>query len=423
MEFWNQPGRWRTSVPEHARRDGLWQVRLTVEGSTWLWQYNRARGIPKGPPGVTPAAQDAEQVAWERWIDAKVAWDRHQAAVTARDANRVFGIAGPDPGPPPPFPGSAPAALVALVGNPPPFAAARVPMQHDVDFGDGFTRRYVDHVAMRPRFAFYRFDAGVMDVGERVRDMPPADLDPIYAAAGIGPSTQRVMQAVSPLEGGFDSINTYDTGLVSVGFIQFAALRDGAGSLGEVLWRQKTANPSSFQSDFRRFGVDVNAAGSLVVIDPSTGSELVGGEAARMIIHDKRLTAVFHRAGEQSLPFRVAQLQIAHEQYYPAGDLITIEVGDRVLSARVSEIFPSEAARATLMDRKVNTGRLFPLEDVLTQLVQDRGLRTLQEAAAFELELVQRMRFRHDFTVDATLSQPRGTGGQPARGGTRPPAR
>jgi hypothetical protein len=46
--------------------------------------------------------------------------------------------------------------------------------------------------------------------------MSPEELNRIFAASGLTPVEARVMRAVSLLEGGFDSINTYDTGF-SVG--------------------------------------------------------------------------------------------------------------------------------------------------------------------------------------------------------------
>lgn len=419
LAFWNQPGRWRQGLPETARRDGVWQVRLTVEGSTWLWSYNRARGVAKGPPSQTPAAQNPEEQAWERWIEAKVAWDRYQAGLDAREANRALGILAPDPGMAVTFPGPAPESLIKLAGDPPAFAAARAPLRHDIDFGDGFRRSFLDYVPVRHRYAYYRFDEGVQDVGRRMRELPAAELDPVFAKARVNLSVRRVMQAVSLLEGGFESVNTYDTGFLSVGMIQFATLREGAGSLGQVLLRHKTDAPASFANDFRRFGVDVDPAGSLIVVDPGTGAELAGGPAVMQIIADKRLVAVFARAGAVSEPFRIAQLQIARDQYYPAEDVVTVTIGSKTMSARVSEIFRSEAGMATLMDRKVNTGKLDPLADVLAKLVADRGLSSLHDAGAHELELVRKMRYRTDYTLDKTLGQPKEIDDQPSRSGPR----
>ena len=108
------------------------------------------------------------------------------------------------------------------------------------------------------------------------------------------------MRAVSILEGGFDSVNTYDTGYVSVGFIQFASLKEGGGSLGAVLKNFKAADPLAFASDFHRFGVDVDETGHLVVVDPTSGAVATGAEANARIIEDKRLIAVFGRAGARA---------------------------------------------------------------------------------------------------------------------------
>jgi len=101
-----------------------------------------------------------------------------------------------------------------------------------------------------------------------MRSISPDRIDHLFRLAGVEPKVANVMKAVSALEGGFESINTYDTGFVSVGFIQFASLKAGAGSLGVMMLRYKTADSSDFDRDFRQFGVDVTSSGQLAVLDP-----------------------------------------------------------------------------------------------------------------------------------------------------------
>mgnify|MGYP005837070479 CR=1 FL=1 len=407
MEFWSAPGRHTVTAPPDMTTNGPWQVRLTVAGSTWLWNYNRARGAAKVPPGQTPAAQSPQEAEWERWIDAKVAWDRYEAAVAAANANTAaVGRPFLPPSPPPPFPGPAPESLVALAGNPPPFAEAVAPLQHIVDFGDGTRLTYQDNVAMRPRYAYYRFESGVMSGGTPVRTLPPDELDALFNEAGLGPSERRIFAAVSLLEGGFDSVNTYDTGFVSVGLIQFASLRDGVGSLGRKLLHHKQKRPKAFEDDFRRFGIDVAENGSLTVLDPSTGAIVTGAEAARKVIEDQRLIAVFQRAGLRSREYRLSQIEIAAAEYFPADDPIAIVLKGRTVNGRVGDVIKSEAGLATLMDRKVNTGTLDPLPLILTLVAADSGASTLQELSKFERDIVRAMRYRKDYLADTTLTQP-----------------
>ncbi|HVL38310.1 MAG TPA: hypothetical protein VM328_02860 [Fimbriimonadaceae bacterium] len=407
MSYWNEPGRYRVGAPAAAAKDGPWQVRLTPEGSTWLWNYNQARGLAKGPPTADAPPLSEEQKSWEAWIDRKVARDRWLAGVAAARANsEALGRVFPEPAPIPEDPGPIPDGLYKLAGNPPPFAGAVAPMQHTIRFDDGVELSYSDNVPMRVRYAYYRFPKGVMSAGAAVRSLPAAELDRLFTKAGVTPPEARVMRSVSLLEGGFDSVNTYDTGFVSVGFIQFACLKDGAGSLGSLLLKMKSQTPQAFQEDFKRFGLDVSPEGALVALDLSTGVETIGADAAQTIIADKRLIAVFQRAGLKSEPFRVAQIAVAKEQYYPADDVVPVAFGSNIVLVKVRDVVRSEAGMSTLMDRKVNTGKIDLLAAVLSEIVAENRLRDPKELARFEHDIIVAMRFRKDYLADASLSQP-----------------
>lgn len=428
VAYWNADERYTVSCPPEGLKKGPWQVRLTPQGSQWLWDYNKARGLGKVNPTIDAGPQTPEQVAYERWIDAKVAYDRYLAALEAQSRNEEFLGAKPpldvkavhDPGP-------MPTGLQKLMGSAVPlFASAVQPFWHTIVFDDGMKLEFADNVAMRPRYAYYRFSDGVMSGGASVRKMPQAELDELFKRAGIAPPEQRIMKAVSLLEGGFDSVNTYDTGFVSVGFIQFACLQAGAGSLGQVLLDQKQTDPTAFDRDFRRFGLDVTPSGSLVALDPGSATEFVGAEAARTIIRDKRLIAVFQRAGRISTPFRVSQLRVAKAHYYPANDVVTVEIGGRRIQARVGDIVRSEAGMATLMDRKVNTGKIDPFPAALANVMASYGLSSPLEAASFEYRLISSVRWRKDYLADNSLSKPRVIVSQPSSRSapkTPPPAK
>lgn len=407
QSFWSVPDRYTMNVPKSALKSGLWQVRLTVSGSKWLWNYNKARGIVKAnPAAAAPPPQSVEQAEWEKWIDAKVDWDRRTAQTEANrlNASVLTGFkppvvnSAPNPGPPP-------NRLIALAGAPPPFAEATIPIEHRVKFDD-VELAYVDNVPMKPRYAYYRFEKGVMSGGQRVRDLPAEQIEPLFLAAGIGATERKVMGAVSLLEGGFDSVNTYDTGFVSIGFIQFASLKDGAGSLGRMMARMKAAEPQAFEDAFRRFGVDVSAEGRLVALDLDLGVEVVGPEANTRIIEDRRLVSVFQRAGLKCREFRIAQLQSAFQDYYPAEDVVAFQAGGRTLSFKVRDIVRSEAGLATLMDRKVNTGTLDPLPFVLSLISAETGATTAADLQKYERDIVLALRYRRDYLADSTLTQP-----------------
>ena len=77
-----------------------------------------------------------------------------------------------------------------------------------------------------------------------------------------------------------------------------------------------------------------------------------------------------------------------------------------MLSGRVLDVVRSEAGLATLFDRKVNRGNVDPLPTTIAEIITKYGLNNLQEAAAYEREVVAALKYRHDFLADTSLSQP-----------------
>jgi hypothetical protein len=414
VQYWNAPGRYEVGARLDAVTSGPYMVRLTPEASTWFWNYNRFIKPGKLAPGKDPKATDPFSLRWETWIEAKLKYDRAQAQIQADAANaqlKAGTIATawlPDGATAlPPHPGPMPADLLAAVGNAPPFAACVAPQRHVVHFDSGETISYNDYLAPgSPRYAYFRFPQGVSASGTSLSKIAPEELDRIFAVGNMTPTETRVMRAISLLEGGFDSINTYDTGYISVGFIQFAALEDGSGSLSDLLSYEKKNAPDAFAQDFRAFGIDVTDAGTLVAVDPSTGAELVGKEAVRKVVDEKRLAAVFHLAGMRSLSFRAAQLYVAKRNYYPADLPVQATVNGQILTGKVSDVILSEAGLATLFDRKVNTGNIRTLNDVMSQTMAKYGLTTLDQLLPYEREMIAGVRWRTDFLKDKTLSQP-----------------
>lgn len=405
MAYWATPGRYAADAPADAAKKGVWQVRLTPTGSMWLWNLTKGKKIP--PTQVATA-----QPMWETWITAKVRHDRWEALRTARAAN--FDVLGkelplPDANTPleePPLPGEMPVDLQAAMGPAPIFAEAVAPLQHKIAFDD-YALTYQDNTRLgSPRYAYYRFTAGVMHGGVAVKTMPSEQLDGLFRTAGIDEGASRVMRAVSILEGGFDSVNTYDTGYVSVGFIQFASLKDGAGSLGAVLKSYKNADPLRFAVDFHRFGIDVDDTGHMVVVDPTSGGIAVGPDANARIIEDKRLIAVFGRAGKLSEGFCAAQIRAAKQIYWPSEDTVTVNLGGTPTAVRVGDLITSEAGLATLFDRKVNTGRVDALGEVASRVAAAQGITTIADLAKYEKTLVSLVRYRKDYLGDPALSQP-----------------
>jgi hypothetical protein len=146
---------------------------------------------------------------------------------------------------------------------------------------------------------------------------------------------------------------------------------------------------------------------TLVVVDPSTGAELFGAPAVLKVIDDKRLAAVFQRAGRHSVAFRVAQIQMAKSRYWPADDPVRVMVNGREITGKVSDVIRSESGMATLFDRKVNRGNIAPFGDVVARVMAARRLSGLADASRYERDIVREMKYRADFLADKSLSQPK----------------
>lgn len=427
VSYWSESSRYHVAPPADFKKKGLWQVRLTVAGSTWLWNFNKARGVSMKPTQDSTGDAERDKV-WDAWIDAKVNYDRWVAWQVAQNANMMVTGSVLDIKDAPQevrFPGPMPfemaefcrkpyttqtglnTTLNAPPGDPPAFAEAVVPMEHKVKFDDGTELTYQDNCRMRIKYPYYRFDQGVLSAGTPVKSIPDKELDALLKKAGVSAGESRVMKAVSVLEGGFDSVNTYDTGYVSVGFIQFATLKDGAGSLGRMLLDYKTTDPENFQKDFRRFGIDVSPIGVLTCLDWQTGLEVNGPDANKRIIEDKRLIAVFQRAGKVSDAYNAAQIRAAKNQFYPADDNISISIAGVTVTGKVKDFIKTEAGMATLMDRKVNTGKLDPLGTVLQKLLLKYSVSSFQELAKYERQIVTELKYRKDYLKDTSLSQPK----------------
>ncbi|MBS1717139.1 MAG: hypothetical protein JSS72_05350 [Armatimonadetes bacterium] len=361
-------------------------VGMTPEGSVWLWNYNKARGIAKANPVTgAPAGQ------FDDWIKAKAQWDKYLAGDSTQAS---------DPGP-------CPDDLVKLVGcEPPPFYRKYEQTTYLVRFDDGVAVQMRDHHPVPDRYPYFRFPQGVEYDGTPLSKWKPDDLKAQFQRAGLIPSEQKVMMAVSTLEGGFDSLNTYDTGYVSAGFVQFASLQEGSGSLGEMLYEMKSANPGEFKAYFHDFGVDVDDNKALAVMDLANGGELHGQDAAAAIINDKRLSAVFIHAGQKSDAYRIAQILFAKKRFYPAEDALTITTRQGTLTCKIKDVLRSEAGMATAMDRKVNVGNLRALPSLLQMVADSTGVSTVDDLAAKESLVLQSLTYRHDFTKDSWLTQP-----------------
>lgn len=214
----------------------------------------------------------------------------------------------------PPKPGPEPQELVSGVGEP-PTSIYRGPTKMYLCRLPGVAVPVVFHDhSVASNYPFLLNETGVSDGGVNLNERP--DTGVVFRLAGVDNQAGRVLRTVSRYEGGFEAVNTYDTGYVSAGFIQFAAMQSGRGSLISVLSRMKAESASDYRHYFHNFGMDVDDLGELTVVDPDTGDVLRGPQAVLKVIDDKRLTAVLYHAGAGSRAFQVAQLEQARDQYF-----------------------------------------------------------------------------------------------------------
>lgn len=393
------------------------RMNITVPGSVWWKAFTAA---VQSQPRETATA-------WQAWAAKRLAEER---AI----ADAAFATAANPAAPAPPGTRTdTPADVKAAVGEPPVMYEVTKPQRYTVTFAPTDAPAsfvYVDNIDFtrrKPYMPAYRSTNGVVQYGKRVKDYTSDEkkaLDAVFASVGGTDSERRVLQAVSALEGGFEAVNTYDTGWVSIGFIQFITAINGNGSLAAVLARHKQTDPADFADTFHRFGIDVTSgqngvsSGSvLAVVDPENGAELRGAEAVQAVIRDKRLTAVFEWAGAKA-GFRRAQIRVARERYWPGDDLVSVTPAAPAatgsvapmpvtLTGKASDLVKSEAGMATLMDRKVNRGNIRLINEVAADLMKRYNIARLEDLTAHERELIVAMKYRHDFLSDPTLSQPK----------------
>jgi hypothetical protein len=214
----------------------------------------------------------------------------------------------------PPAAGGEPQAFSDGVGPLPPAAFRGLSLQYTCRL-PGVSRTFVFHDhPVDPDYPFLLNANGVADEGVRLGDRK--DCGAVFGQANIDPEAASILRTVSVREGGFEAVNTYDTGYVSVGFIQFTAMQSGRGSLISVMMRMKVEAPLEYAHYFSAFGVDIDDSGQLVVVDPGSGAVLRGERAVDRVIADKRLTSVFYHAGAGSRGFQVAQIRQARSQYF-----------------------------------------------------------------------------------------------------------
>ena len=178
--------------------------------------------------------------------------------------------------------------------------------------------------------------------------------DATLARAGLGASLRRVLRAVCVNEGGFDAVNTRDSGVLSFGLLQWClGAGTGAGELGGLLARIAREEPASFERYFRAHGLDVDDTAWLEGVVQRCHLRLDGrrldDEASRNALRAPLWAYRFWRAAHDA---RIRRCQLRHaaariDSFLP---LPRAALGGR----RVAELLSSELGVALLLDEHVN---------------------------------------------------------------------
>jgi len=399
VAFWNEPGRQTSADIEPS---APYKVMFSPQASAWLHgMYTQRDPGQRLIPTKLPVARTQRHKEWDSWIDQQHGQDYAWATALAAWMNNGLAQSVSDQ-PVSRTELSVPADLKATAGNPPSFFIVHRAQKISVSFAD-YSTSYDEGVDVPRKYPFLRSAIGVVSSSTAPGT---GTLNMLFQQANLPKILQKPVSAVASLEGGFETINTYDTGGVSLGLIQFASLPSGQGSLANLLQSFKNRAPGEFDKHFRQFGVDVASDGRLSVIDPRTGFEASGHDAVRSIIEDKRLTAVFQRAANKSFKFQSEQLRLLAQSYNPLNLAVPVTIQGKATVVRLNQIIRSEAGIATLMDRLVNRGNLDPISSVLTSVASEYGIKSTAGLADVEKIIIDRMTYRHDFLSMLTLSQP-----------------
>ncbi len=192
------------------------------------------------------------------------------------------------------------------------------------------------------------------------------------AAAGLTPQIFNALQFCKKVEGHYDAINTYDVGIFSYGFIQFAA----KFSLNPLLQSMKTNAPAQYQQTFERAGIMVRNGQVSVASAPS-------------IVNQVQLWEYIKSQSDLFVPFIQAGFvqELVVEQYRVANALYAVPSLTAMLNLNlangariqtpVSTVLRDLETQALAIAMGVNLGPNYMamvLSEALSDLAQNRSI-------------------------------------------------
>lgn len=167
-------------------------------------------------------------------------------------------------------------------------------------------------------------------------------------------SRAALLELVSEIEGGgFDAVNAYDGGGISLGIVQFSA---ASSFLGELLWRLRASRPRLFHRHFERRGLAVDEDGRLHLHERPL-IEAIGAMRGQSEFNSV-LLAFFGILDNRRLRKALDEHQMA----------LADELIDRAMDLRTedgrpaAQLLTSTRGRSHLADAYINTGASNTLE-------------------------------------------------------------
>lgn len=200
------------------------------------------------------------------------------------------------------------------------------------------------------------------------------------AAAGLTPQIFNALQFCKKVEGHYDAINTYDVGIFSYGFIQFAA----KFSLNQLLQSMKTYAPLQFQQTFERAGIMVRNGQVSVASAPTIVNQV---QLWEYIKSQTDLFVPFIQAG--FVPeLVVEQYRVANALYaVPSlGAMLNLNLANGArIQTPVSSVLRDLETQALAIAMGVNLGPNYMamvLSEALSDLAQNRSIAELNFLAS-----------------------------------------
>lgn len=215
------------------------------------------------------------------------------------------------------------------------------------------------------------------------------ELETLMEEESMSESELNAIDKIAKNEGRFDSINTYDKGVVSWGIFQFAGISGLGTQLTEVLYGIKMNAPDVFNDKLKKYGIDVEPSnpkkpksGKQILIYSGPSKILKRAEALKAIQNDIKLTAVLAFAGRDPAiqkeqirwGYRINIKPVLKKRIYP---------GNKSKASTFGDYFITEKGQSVVFDR-VNQmgepGALSVIRSIIRQYAdeeedKDKGLR------------------------------------------------